>query len=465
MRRAVSVFLAALLACASANAQNPNTPKPQPGGFISPTVNWVKPKTPTPPSHPTPPTPSAPAGQAAPAEPSAGSESENGPDSAAVRTRQNPADPFQIPYIAEVARVAMALPVDAPGLVGRAADSFHQGCLKGVQAERARLWIDLYPAADAVSEVAAYQAALADDAQFIIGPMSKSGARAILKKFPAAPVPTILLQPVSDGGENYFIMTLDAAREAAALAKFLFDSGKARAVVVANESALGQRQAAAFSGEWRKLSGEYPRKLSARIPADLEREDLREVFREFKKQTEAEADLADAPPPPVVFIAGGSEFARRARSYLPARYPAYAGSLARADEEGPATLQLEGLRFLEIPWLLDPAADSCLKNLPDDDNAFADFGRNAARTLAERRFFALGADVCRAALRSPEWSAHGNGWEFDDGCSGRLTLRANEFRRIPPTQKEVDPTKVDSAKSELAEYREGRAERVGGVEF
>ena len=457
MRRAVSVFLAALLACASANAQNPNTPKPQPGGFISPTVNWVKPKTP---SHPTPPTPSAPAG------PSAATESENGPDSAAVRTPQNsnPAGPFQIPYIAEVARVAMALPVDAPGLVGRAADSFHQGCLKGVQAERARLWIDLYPAADAASEVAAYQAALADDAQFIIGPMSKSGARAILKKFPAAPVPTILLQPVSDGGENYFIMTLDAAREAAALAKFLFDSGEARAVVVANESALGQRQAAAFSGEWRKLSGEYPRKLSARIPADLEREDLREVFREFKKQTEAEADLADAPPPPVVFIAGGSEFARRARSYLPARYPAYAGSLARADEEGPATLQLEGLRFLEIPWLLDPAADSCLKNLPDDDNAFADFGRNAARTLAERRFFALGADVCRAALRSPEWSAHGNGWEFKNGCSGRhLTLRANEFRRILPipTPKELEDDPTKSELSELAEYREGRAEKVG----
>ena len=447
MRRAVSVFLAALLACASANAQNPNTPKPQPGGFISPTVNWVKPKTP---SHPTPSAPAAPAGQAAPAGPSAGSEAENGPDSAAVRTRQNPADPFQIPYIAEVARVAMALPVDAPGLVGRAADSFHQGCLKGVQAERARLWIDLYPASDAASEVAAYQAALADDAQFIIGPMSKSGARAILKKFPAAPVPTILLQPVSDGGENYFIMTLDAAREAAALAKFLFDSGKASAVVVANESALGQRQAAAFSGEWRKLSGEYPRKLSARIPADLEREDLREVFRQFKKQTEAEADLAAAPPPPVVFIAGGSEFARRARSYLPARYPAYAGSLARADEEGPATLQLEGLRFLEIPWLLDPVADSCLKNLPDDDlrSAVVEFGPNAARTLAERRFFALGADVCRAALRSPEWSAHGNGWEFDDGCSGRhLTLRANEFRRM----------------GVLTEYREGRAERVGGV--
>ena len=433
MRRAVSVFLAALLACASANAQNPNTPKPQPGGFISPTVNWVKPKTP---SHPTPPTPSAPAapaGQAAPAEPSAGSESENGPDSAAVRTRQNPADPFQIPYIAEVARVAMALPVDAPGLVGRAADSFHQGCLKGVRAESARLWIDLYPAADAASEVAAYQAALADDAQFIIGPMSKSGARAILKKFPAAPVPTILLQPVSDGGENYFIMTLDAAREAAALAKFLFDSGEARAVVVANESALGQRQAAAFSGEWRKLSGDYPRKLSARIPADLEREDLREVFRQFKKQTEAEADLADAPPPPVVFIAGGSEFARRARSYLPARYPAYAGSLARADEEGPATLQLEGLRFLEIPWLADSAA--------------ADFGDAAARTLAERRFFALGADVCRAALRSPQWSAHGDGWEFNDGWSGNFILRANEFRRM----------------GVLTEYREGRAERVGGV--
>ena len=394
MPRIPPLLLAFLLACAGASAQ------PTSGGF-APQINWVKPKP-----------------EPKPAESQA-------PDSA----KPDAPEPFELPYIPQISRLAMALPVNAPGLVGRAASSFHQGCKRGVEKESARLWLDLYPANNPQTELAAYQSAVANDAQFIVGPMSKSGVRAVLKEFPNAPVPTILLQPPpaqAKSGENHFVMTLDSAREAAALARHLRHSETARAVVVARQSPLGKRQSAAFSAAWRESAGEYPPQFSARVSAEEERDDLRQMFDEFKKQTEAEAEQNPPPEPPAVFIAGDSEFARRARSYLPARYPAYAGSVARADDNGPAALQLEGLRFLEIPWLINP-----------DD---ADFGDAAVRTLAERRFFALGVDVCRAALHSADWSAVGDGWTFY-GASGTFILSDNEFRR----------------QGTLSEYRDGRA--------
>ena len=405
MPRILPVLLAVLLACANASAQTPAPapPRPDPGGFLPPQINWVKPKP----------------------------EPAQSPEIQAEKDDDAP-ESFEIPYIAAIARVAMALPVSAPGLVGRAANSFHQGCKRGVQKENARLWIDLYPAKDPETELAAYESALTNDAQFIVGPMSKSGVRALLKKFPNAAVPTILLQPPpakSQGGKNYFVMTLDSAREAAALARRLLEAGTTRAVIVARQSPLGRRQAAAFSDAWREITGKSPSQFSASALAEQERDDLREMFDEFKQQTESESEQKSPPAPPAVFIAGDSEFARRARSYLPARYPAYAGSVARADEDGPAALQLEGLRFLEIPWLVNP-----------DE---ADFGDAAARTLAERRFFALGADVCRAALHSADWSAVGNGWIFH-GASGTFTLRDGQFHR----------------QGTLSEYRDGRAAAV-----
>lgn len=428
MFRAVVVVLILPLAAGGAFAQSPAADdpfrKPAAGNFRPPSINWVQPEKEQP--RPQPPRP-------VDNDDGASNGEGEGSDEGAVPAGLAEGAPlFELPYIPEVGRVAMALPVDAPGLVGRAAVAFHQGCRRGVEKERARLWIDLYPAADAAGELAAYESALANDAPFIIGPMSKSGARAVVARHPDAPVPTLLLQPPPPplaGGGNYFIMTLDSAREAAALARFLFAAGAERAAVVAAASALGQRQAAAFAAAWLKASGDYPRQFSARALPEDERADLRAMFEEFKKQTESESELADAPPPPAVFIAGDAGFARRARSYLPARYPAYAGSVARAAADGPAALQLEGLRFLEIPWLARPAE--------------ADFGAGDIRAPAERRFFALGADACRAALRAEQWSAVGDGWTFR-GAAGDYVLRGNEFLR----------------QGALTEYRDGRAAAV-----
>ena len=243
MPRILPVLLAVLLACANASAQTPDPApsQPKPGGFLPPKINWVKPKP----------------------------EPAQSPEIQAEKDDDAP-ESFQIPYIAEIARVAMALPVNAPGLVGRAANSFHQGCKRGVQKENARLWIDLYPAQDPETELAAYESALANDAQFIVGPMSKSGVRALLKKFPDAAVPTILLQPPSAksrSGKNYFVMTLDSAREAAALARRLLEAGTVRAVIVARQSPLGRRQAAAFSDAWREIDRKIPLPIFRQRPA------------------------------------------------------------------------------------------------------------------------------------------------------------------------------------------------------
>ena len=329
-------------------------------------------------------------------------------------------------------RLATVLPVEAPGLVGRAADSFHKGCLAGLSLENARLRVDLYPASDPASEVAAYDAAVSGGANFIAGPLSKTAVAAVLSRHPSAPVPTILMQPatgpasesesVDQSPDGYYVMTLDAAREAAALAKLLARSGATDAAMLAQQSPLARRQAAAFAAEWRRAVGTTPRRFVARAPPTLEREDLREMFERLKARTEADAEAENPSPPAPVFVAGDADFVRRARSYLPPRYPVYAGSAARADADRSADLQLEGLKILESPALANPAASGL------------DF---AARPAAERRFFALGADACRVALRAREWRNENNGegnngrdgWEFN-GAAGKFVLNGGDFQRF-----------------------------------
>lgn len=305
--------------------------------------------------------------------------------------------------------IALVLPTLAAGRIGQAAQNFHGGCLSGAKSAGGMARIDIYPTDGAPKEALfAYQSAVDNGADIIIGPLRRGNAHALSKQYPTPPMTTLLLQP-GDWGEGYYVLSLAAESEAAELAELIYESGAQKTLIVVQYGKLGQSQEAAFKKRWLALSHRPPAVFRVRNP----KTDWKRLFEQLKK-------LAKDDDTTTVFAAGDAKFVRQARSYVPSRHPVFAGSFASDINKGIESIFLENLMFMEMPWLLtDTEAD-----IPFNQTALL------------RRFFALGADACEITLKSEFWN---EGWGFS-GLSGELHLAGDEFRR----------------RGVLAQYRGGR---------
>ena len=307
--------------------------------------------------------------------------------------------------------VALVLPTLADGIAGRAAQSFYRGCLHGARAE-ANAAINLYAFDGAPAEaVRHYAAAVEQGAAVVVGPMLKTNVRALLADYPRTPSPTLLLQP--GGGEGYFVMTLDAAAEAADLARLLYARFGGAALIVEQSGARGERLRAAFERRWTEAGGALPARFGIRD----ETRDWKRLFDMLKEETDEAA---------VIFAAGDAAFAGKTRGFAPQRNPVFAVSTANAGAHADSALVLENLGFMEMPWFAGL------------DESLAGLDSPPARALPflQQRFFALGADACRAALDSPGWR---EGWILR-GLAGDWLLQNGVFVRA----------------GRLAAYRAGR---------
>lgn len=345
----------------------------------------------------------------------------------------------------EPIRLALVLPTMADGLRGQVARSFHDGCLHGVRADGRHADVTLHAHDGRESSVRdSYNAAAAGDPRAIVGPMLKTSVRALLARYPFAPVPTLLLQP--GHGPGYFVMTLDSGQEASDLADFLWrrsgeEGEPLRAMVVEQLGPRGREMRKMFERRWIRLGGESPEWM---IVLDKSR-DWRRLFETLKayetppedeedgeeKSALEETEQAPEEPafdenkPDIVFAAGDKEFSEQVRSFVPQQYRVYAASTQNfGAPEGEAKL-LGGMVFMEMPWFLG-------------DNFSPDLDSADARTLPVvwQRFFVLGMDACRAALDSPVW---GDGWTIR-GPGGTWQLNNGAFERS----------------GELAAYQSGR---------
>ena len=300
--------------------------------------------------------------------------------------------------------LALILPSDGGGLAGRAAESFYRGCERGVRADGRIAAVDLYRTDGGLSATLRSYAAAADKgAEAVIGPLLKTNATALLKRWPHAPIPTLLLQTGGEAerGEGYFVMTLDAAREAADLARLLRRRGAQNAMIVRQNTPRGGRQQSAFEEAWLVEGGELPERFWVRTPADWRR--LFDILKEPERETAA------------VFAAGDAKFAAKTRNFAPQRHAVFASSAVNQGARAAAALLVENLAFMEMPWFAGLDARRAELDSPEE------------RTLpsAQQRFFALGADACRAALTLPQWR---DGWSLS-GLAGDWTLSGGVFER------------------------------------
>jgi len=241
-----------------------------------------------------------------------------------------------------------------------------------------------------------YIRALEAGARVAVGPLTRSAVSAIADSATAL-VPTLLLnvpeRRPGAPGDNLYVFSLQIEAEARQVAQIAYHEGYRKAIVVADDSPLLRRVRQAFVDRFTGLGG-------AEIAAHTFTPDPSGLAR-IKQAVDAGA--AD-----VAFLALDFRRARLARPYLGA-LPIFATSLVHAGDAGTlAGFDLAGVRFLDMPWLLQP-----------DHPAVMSYARRGFQVDIElNRFYAFGIDAFRIALTLLGGTA---GAEID-GVTGRLTL-------------------------------------------
>jgi uncharacterized protein len=297
---------------------------------------------------------------------------------------------------------------------GTVAEAFKQGfasaaAFEGKNAPRYRVYV---AENEGDSLAATFRAAANNGALLVVAGLSRDGATLLARiRLPDSALPILALNaPEASVSGNYYYVSLSLDSEARQTAQFAASEGARRVAVIYANSGLAARIQDSFEREWLRLGGE----IAARIPFGGDPNEAANILARLENVT------AD-----VVFIAAEPAIARFARPYVPAGMPVYATSLsfdARADAM--ANIDLDGVRFLEMPWFVQPDHPAVMI-YPRPDGSWS---------VEQERLYALGLDAWRlAALMLRPDQQHN---PVLDGVTGRLTLEASHqfVRALTPVE-------------------------------
>lgn len=273
------------------------------------------------------------------------------------------------------AHIAVILPLQSASF-GKHADSVRLGILAAAGLmQGSGPEVTVYATTEDSDQIlSAYQRAVSLGARAVIGPLTRNAVTALALSGVVS-VPTLALN-IPDGDillpRELYAFGLHIEAEARQVAQLAFSQGGRRAFIVAGETALGGRIAHAFNDEWKKLkadvAGQFVYSAEAAALARLR-----------EQVTTSKADVA--------FLSLDATRARFIRSYLGGSLLIYATSLVFASNTDTlANFDLEGVRFLDMPWLLQPDHPAVMSYLKPEVQSPA---------LDLERFYALGIDAYR----------------------------------------------------------------------
>lgn len=297
----------------------------------------------------------------------------------------------------KVALVAAILPLKSPGAARQA------GALAEGMHEAARAAGDTSPGLNVIATgdepaeaLAAYARAVREGARVVVGPPGRRAVTALAQLHPL-PVPLIALNlPEREGAlaADFRTFGRQIEQEVRQVADLAAAQGRRRCRVLHAEGGLSRRLAQAFAERWAQGGGDpVERLVYTEDPVALVR--LRERL--------------EAAPGEAIFLALDDEQARRAAPFLHAAGTPYATSLAFGSDEALANFELEGLVFVDMPWLLQP-----------DHPAVLAYRRPASPYPPElQRFYAMGVDALRLAMEHIDPDGDPDGL---DGVTGAIRL-------------------------------------------
>ncbi|HTR56816.1 MAG TPA: penicillin-binding protein activator [Casimicrobiaceae bacterium] len=290
------------------------------------------------------------------------------PEPVAPQATAIPASPIPVApaYQPRSDRIAIVLPLQS-SLYGRAAEAVRAGFLAAATTAGSAARVQVIGHADD-GVLPAVAAATEAGVALIVGPLTRDDLKTVLAMAPLRPRMLALNQP-EDGTPlpaDTYAVALTIESDAALLARRAYDEGARSLATVTSDAPLQQRFSNAFTAEWERSGG----RALKQYRFDANPEVLALLRRELAVRT-----------PDAVLLALAGEDAALVKPYLPQK-PVYASSQI-ADGLQPSMLRdLEGVRYVEIPWLADPSAA-----------AFARLPRPDSSDPVLERLYALGLDA------------------------------------------------------------------------
>lgn len=251
----------------------------------------------------------------------------------------------------------------------------------------------------------AYQQAVRDGAQFIVGPLDKEDVRALFS-LAAVPVPTLALNAVENTGGapanlyQFGLLPEDEAQQAAERAWF---EGRRQALLLIPQGEWGERMRQAFSARFEELGGIVADSQSY-APGDTDfREPVQRLLQFKETPKELLAQNSRLPPEKklpkatrredadMIFLAAQPAAARQLRPLLQFYYaddlPVYSTShLYGARSDPDLDQDLDGVIFGDMPWVLLEATGQQALRAALLDQAPAAFAQYT-------RLYAMGVDA------------------------------------------------------------------------
>lgn len=290
------------------------------------------------------------------------------------------------------ATIALVLPLESKDY-GRAAEAVRSGFLAAASAAKANAAVEVIGHDDG-GVVAAFELAARRGAKIVVGPLVRDDLKALGGAALELPV-TIALNRFDDATAlppRTYALALAVESDARVLARRMLADGVTTVGIVGTNAPLMKRFGDAFVTEWLLVGGAAPKQLDF----DPSPDGLAALRR----------DLGRTPLDAVLIAVEGPD-AALVKSFA-TRTPAYASSQVHTLQAGATQRDLDGVVFVEVPWIVTPEARS-----------FAGLPRPEAGSVALERLYALGVDAFHAARAFvdgvPERLEH-------DGATGRLVL-------------------------------------------
>lgn len=308
------------------------------------------------------------------------------------------------PAPAGTIRVALLLPMRSPSL-GAAAESVRAGFMASVERDGAGFQTDLIATGDDPAEAVDAYARAAATHDLIVGPLARPAVDALVSSGKVTR-PTILLNHPEQATQlpslalEAGLSLEDEARQAAEWAARDFPHG--RAVILTGNAAWAQRAATAFEARWSEL-GHTSQRIS--LPSSEGRVEPSAIAM-LKTRLGVDA-------PELLFSALDLPELSQVRAQTGGAIPFYGiGPSNPGRGAGMGRAVLNGLRLVDVPWLVQP-----------DNPAVMVYPRPADQDqpLYMGRLYALGID---AFLVAHELALHPGGAFRIDGVTGQLSVDA-----------------------------------------
>jgi outer membrane PBP1 activator LpoA protein len=326
-----------------------------------------------------------------------------------------PIPPNAVPGPRAPGHIALILPTASPTL-GRLADAVRQGFAAAVKVGgKDGPPVDLLAVDnEGPALVAACRQAQAGGAILVVAAITRDGATQLAQSDCARQPVLALNEPQGiepqSLPQNLYTVSLSIEHEARQVALMAVADGRRSAIVIASSTPLAKRVEEAFEREWTRAAGEV-----RRVPFEGDPDEAMKLRATLENSS---ADMA--------FIALDAAQARAIRPYIPATLPLYATSLSvNPRAETLVNLDLQGLRYVEMPWFIQPDHPAVMVYPPPA----------APMSVDQERLYAFGIDAYRLSLHLLRGEARRAPL---DGVTGRITLGpGNAFERT------LAPAEVD----------------------